>query len=80
MYHEHMEPDDPLLTADQVAAMLDISRTTWTSYVSRRKPVGNPAPQPLRRNLLIEHGHASPRWRKSAIIAWQQRRPSKENR
>lgn len=66
--------DDRLTTAD-VAAILGIAPVTWRGYVSHRKPVGNPAPQP--------DGHIdarTPYWLRSTIDAWQKQRSGASRR
>jgi len=68
--------DDPLLTADQVAELLGISPGTWRGYVSRSRtnPGTNPAPQPRKADLIRDGNHYRPRWRRSAVLAWNARR------
>jgi hypothetical protein len=66
------------LYASDVATRLGIARTTWTSYVSRSLPRGNPAPAPD--GVDIERGHAKPWWKPSTITAWERRRPSSPGR
>jgi predicted DNA-binding transcriptional regulator AlpA len=69
MYHENVK-DDPLLTAEQVAAMLGIQVKTWTAYVQRGQPRDNPAPKPRRGDMALINGRWRVRWRQSAITAW----------
>lgn len=80
-----MADDDPLLSAAEVAQLLGelrgrpISRTTWTSYVSRGQPSDDPAPRPRKRDeVRVRGGIVSPRWRRSVIVAWNQRVTSGE--
>jgi predicted DNA-binding transcriptional regulator AlpA len=72
--------DDPLLNADEVAALLGISRSAWVTYVLRRQPVSNPAPEPDPADVEIDRGHARPRWRRSRVLAWHAERPGSPGR
>lgn len=67
-----MRTEERLYAAD-VAAQLGIARATWTGYVSRGLPKGNPAPAPD--GTDIERGHARPWWRPATITAWAAARP-----
>jgi predicted DNA-binding transcriptional regulator AlpA len=65
--------DDPLLYAEEAAAVAGISRSTWTTYELRGLPKHNPLPP--HEDVVLDRGHARRRWRRSAVLAWMAARP-----
>lgn len=71
-----MSTDDPLLNADQVAALANVSKPTLRGYLSRGHPSGNPFPAHDDR----DHVTGVKLWRTSTIEAWMARRQGQGTR
>lgn len=65
-----VEPGDEWLYASDVARLLNINAGTWRTYVSRGQ-----APQADDPDLDRPAGRRSPRWKRTTIDAWRERRP-----
>lgn len=55
---------------DDVAAYLDVSPNTVSGYVSHRRPLADPIPEP-------SYVGRTPRWRPGVIVEWAARRPGR---
>lgn len=64
---------------DGFAALLGhADQRTLSSWRARGAPAGHPVPEPD--DVVVERGHARPRWRRSTVEAWIAARPGRGRR
>ena len=66
--HPECGPTSPLVSGAEAAEIAGVAYRTWMSYVSRRQPKSDPAPEPARRV------GRTPLWDREEVVAWQKRR------
>lgn len=69
---------DRRLYAAEAAELAGVARGTWNTYVARRLPVHNPAPE--RDGTEVDGAHARPWWWESRVKAWIKDRPGSPGR